>query len=317
MSLWYLCLDRAPSRALCWLRLSAAVALFVVLSQPQAAVADCGRPPFALLWSYPANGDTNVPTNALLWTLSSDWSRPMATLDGVPLPLPVDGAGGVPLGALTPQRDYLVQLSYPDPYLRADAGPSVIELRFRTGDGPATQLPAVPVSGFSRARGRAASPCPDVVEAQDCHDMGQDTLFTFDVTEPRAIGFQVDDYIWPARCGQPSIFVRDGWTKPCVEVRVIGTGGLRSEPTRHCLDARATAAFSGLPQDAATAPTSPAQTTPGTTTPTEGGAATGQSANEGACSVRPSARSFGTLGWLLFSVVAVLLARASRRTPRA
>jgi len=105
------------------LRLAVPAALFAAISiQPAVASARCKVPPLELLWSYPANGDANVPTNAQLWTLSSAWIAPNVLLDGAPIPSPTiapssdsasDGACSVTsgTGASRAQGWYLLMLA--------------------------------------------------------------------------------------------------------------------------------------------------------------------------------------------------------------
>lgn len=74
-------------------------AVVAVLSSWTAqAAADCGVPKLELLWSYPANSDTNVPRNAELWVLVP-WGhgQPVVQLNGLPLSVSAtpDDAPGV------------------------------------------------------------------------------------------------------------------------------------------------------------------------------------------------------------------------------
>jgi len=326
MTLWYLLLMRAWTRALRRLSLAVSAVLCVAVTQPAVATASCKEPALALLWSYPANGDTNVPTNALLWALSSTWRVPSVTLDGAPLTVPGEGVGSVSLGALAPQHDYVLRLEYMSAW-QVDAGSSSFEIRFRTGDGPATKLPAVPVAGVQRASGYDQSPCPDVVRAQDCFDTGQDTLFTFDVSDPRAIGWLIRNEVWPARCGKPSYYGYHAPPQPCFDVRAIGTGGVLGDATQHCLevpDAGASARSPGTNDDGPEA-ARPARADSDAGAPGREGAtalsspsttASPNAANEASCSVARGTNASRALGWLLFLLATTLLVRLRRSQTR-
>jgi hypothetical protein len=219
------------------LGLGATLSPLWLLSSP--AAADCGPPPFELLWTYPENGAVDVPTNAVLRSLASTWQMPRVTLDGVDVPVaPSDEHEGLPLGTLMPNHDYRLRLDYASP-TDVDAGAArVAEITFRTGAGPATKPPPVALASTQRASSSGesfASPCPEVVAAQDCFDQGQDTLLTFDVPPSSGPGYLVDGELWPARCGDPMLFTSEyAATSRCHEVRAIGPGGLLSDVTRAC-----------------------------------------------------------------------------------
>ena len=286
----------AATRVLRNLSLAASVALCVVLT-PATATAKCTVPALALLWSYPANGDINVPTNAVLWALGNSWSVPSVTLDGMPIVVPVAGPRGIPLGPLAPQHDYVVRLDYGSSWPFDAGSPTVFEIRFRTGDGPVTQLPAVPVSGVQRT-GYAQATCPEVINAQACFDTGQDTLFTFDVTEASAIGWLVHRQLWPARCG-PAYFSYSAPPNPCFEVRAIGSGGLLGDATEYCLQ----------PQDSAASPPSGQVPDGG---PEAARPARSIATNESACSVS-AGMDAGDCQYGLFLVLATALLVRRRR----
>lgn len=288
--------------------LAVGAALSALSLLPLYARADCSLPPFEVLWTYPENGAVDVPTNAVLHDLSTTWGVPRVTLDGVDVPAPqADRREGIPLGALLPNHDYVLQLDYGLPS-DGDAGAAkVARVAFRTGAGPATVPPPATVSTVHRGSSpdaSAASPCPNVVAAQDCFDMGQNTLLTFDVPETSGPGYTVDGELWPARCGDPSLFVyEDATNARCHDVRVIGAGGLLSEPTRACpapsSDAGAEA-FVG-------ADASPAVPQPATAT-------AAPNDDSDSCAVSPRARERSLSVWLLLGVASLFARRRARRS---
>jgi hypothetical protein len=66
----------------------APLALIIVLgiwsAAPGAAHASCVEPVPKVLWSYPADGDRDVPIDAVVQILQNDWgAKPAMTLNGV------------------------------------------------------------------------------------------------------------------------------------------------------------------------------------------------------------------------------------------
>ena len=112
-----------------------AAALFflsiVALAGPRGVRADCMTPEPLLLWSYPADGARDVPTNALFWFVSSQTAfNPdlSATLNGKPLVWPQEAhnvSGQVSIhrvhvdpGPLQPSTAYTLVLHYASDTLR-------------------------------------------------------------------------------------------------------------------------------------------------------------------------------------------------------
>src|SRR5690348_4039287 len=64
------------------------ISLLAVCARVQPAAADCLLPPLELLWTYPADGEQDVPLDATFWALASQGSQTpsvSATLNGQPL----------------------------------------------------------------------------------------------------------------------------------------------------------------------------------------------------------------------------------------
>jgi hypothetical protein len=222
----------------CHLPWLAALALSAL--SPAPALAKCRTPPLEFLWSYPADGAVDVPTNAQFWALTPyPWTPPVASLNGVPLTVVVEeGARGTAhgsLGALEPLHDYVLRLDYGGVRPQEDAGaPRVVEITFRTGAGPAERLVAPPMRGHPERNELAGAQCPEVVRAQDCYDTGPNVLLTFDVSAPRAVGWLVDGRVLPARCGRPVAFVGRYGRDLCFQIQALGPGGFESAATEYC-----------------------------------------------------------------------------------
>lgn len=201
--------------------------------------ASCIDPPVvSLLWSYPADGDQDVPTNAVFWAVAT-WPQPKVTLDDVALPQPASSSDELSLGTLLPNHDYTLHLVYDNgdtDYTAPDAGsPPAFFIKFRTGDGPATRVPEAPIDAVQRSADRSTSTCLDIVNAGECFDTGQDVLLTFDVSSPNAIGWLVHGKPWPARCGKPATYAYDSFAPGhCPQVAPIGPGGLLGPTQSYC-----------------------------------------------------------------------------------
>lgn len=223
------------------------------LTPASLVLAKCVTPPVELLWSYPSDGDTDVPTNAVFWSLNKhSYANPTLTLNGVPVATQprepnASSAPGTPLGPLMAQHDYVLRLEFPTPVFSDGGTGQPIEIAFRTGDGPAERLEPVTATGneqtpdgpdFSLAFLDAE--CAEEIRAQGCFDTGPNTLIHFDVFAPRAVAFRIDDKLWPARCGRPAIyhrnFARRTGDEFCFAVQAIGPAGLLTDATSYCLE---------------------------------------------------------------------------------
>ena len=124
----------------------------------RAAPASCIGPSGRVLWTYPADGAVDVPTNARL--LVSDEFGSTPSLNGQALPVSHDGV--FELGELAPNTSYRV--TWPPGLL--EVGPAI---SFTTGAGPSPQMaPGLP-EPLAVTRDRSARSCP-LVPAQGCFD---------------------------------------------------------------------------------------------------------------------------------------------------
>src|SRR5829696_7651889 len=126
--------------------MSRAVAMVSLLATllvcPASARAGCAPPVPEVVWSYPAEGQTDVPTNATIWILLPNWTQPASvSLDGMEVPANGFGFGYVPEQLLAPSSPHQVTF-------RATAAkvqpPVDLTIRFTTGAGPAEATPPSP-----------------------------------------------------------------------------------------------------------------------------------------------------------------------------
>jgi hypothetical protein len=178
------------------------------------AVASCAPPPAKLIWSYPADGDVDVPTNARIFVLTTSvYELPQLTVNGRPVTTTNDGRLGYD-AQLEPATKYRVDL--PPFRYRPDDPP--LSFTFTTGAGPAalTQPAAPVIKRIAALRERPLSQqCTDAWKLTDCYDTGQDTHLVFE-TASRPILFRVERWVgqstsstlklWPGVCGDPEIY---------------------------------------------------------------------------------------------------------------
>jgi hypothetical protein len=204
------------------------------------ARADCDVPEFALLWSYPADGATDVPTNTQLWFLTSQWGiEPRVRFQGERLRLERAGiasAHRAEPGPLLPNHRYELEVAPP----AHDESSARYAIAFTTAAGPATAPDAPDVRGFEWSN-KDASGCPEIVGSQDCFDTGQDAYVRLKLVElPGTIAWLVaggSSTLWPLRCGYPTLFVHGPLSQQrCFKVRALGAGGLRSEEMDTCMN---------------------------------------------------------------------------------
>jgi hypothetical protein len=207
------------------LEITVAVALGTLAGGTPVAHAqvDCSLPPPSIVWSYPADGDTNVPTNAMIWILTSRGRQPQRVLlDGDSLDVSPRDFSFVPLQPMSPNAQHTIVILPP--------GAPAQFIRFRTADGPApTTGPDRPLVHWITARGsRTLSPkCQAIVKAMGCFNGGEDTHVVVAVEgtpllwlieRVSLIGLPAELHPWPAECGLPELFV------PRVEGRICGRG---------------------------------------------------------------------------------------------
>lgn len=216
------------------------VSLAIWMSGIAAARADCGVPPLELLWSYPEEGARDVPVNAELWVLVPwGWGQPTARLDDVEIPLVVDpdASGVIHLvpGAMAPEQDHVLRLAFEQdrPF---GADPQVRELHFRTGSASVAPLAAATVTGHDSVPevGHSSGPCPEITSAQDCIDIGPNTLHTFETDAADVIGWALGGFVLPARCGATVRHRYWATGTACFKLRPLGPGGLLGPATEAC-----------------------------------------------------------------------------------
>jgi hypothetical protein len=211
------------------------------------ARAQCAAPPSAILWSHPADGETDVPTNVVLWILPVGAGELEVSLNGTTLSASED-LFSYALGDLAPNTSYRVAFDFGGRSL-----PVHVEQSFSTGSGPAEPQPAAAPGAIAASRrGQSERPlsdfCNAVLQAQDCFDTGQDTHFVFApegtatawlVREDRQYGH--GPLLWPAECGAPDFFSHQD-SQPCVILSGIDRAGVLHEGQRACAPAPALAA---------------------------------------------------------------------------
>jgi hypothetical protein len=222
------------------------------LAAPSNASASCVPPDPAIVWSYPAEGATDVPVDARIFLRLNTYSRPSSiTVNGVVVNSAGAGATVEDMfspGPLTPNTAYLVTTTATGP-----EGPVTLELRFTTGTGTAAAVETPVLSNLRLDPYEAPSvphTCPAVLEAQDCFDTGQDVVVRADATgnptmwvlwsypagdagpvAPRLLAS------WPGECGAPSYVThRDRFEMDpsCLRVTAVGANGEISQSNFLC-----------------------------------------------------------------------------------
>ena len=202
-----------------------------------AANATCEAPDPKLVWSSPADGATDVPTNAAIWLLLANWHRPPEiVLSGVPVP-----AAEIPFlyrpAALEPRTRYEVKVT-----ATPVGSPTVVEVTwgFTTGEGPSSlEAPAPPeIDRVSATQSRELDELCTAVWS-DCYDTGQNTHVMFHVAGPAPLAWVVErvpqapqageSYVfrlWPGICGTPEIYTTMAETNGCFRSYRVHAGDL-------------------------------------------------------------------------------------------
>jgi MYXO-CTERM domain-containing protein len=238
--------------------------LGALLATTSPAHASCVEPAPLLLWSYPSEGDADVPPDAELWALTNLTAyagRPEALLNGHPVaaasasPEPAQATmeqllHGSQLrlsdvhigqGPLAPRTDYTLTLVYP---ARAERPAVRFDVHFRTGERSRSPAPQVQVKHLSvDQEDPGQHPCRDVFAAQGCFDTigaRPNRSFAFALAPSAAIAWFVrnehtqSSQLWPAVCGHPSLIVSEAEPNECFWLRPIGPGGRPGEEVRYC-----------------------------------------------------------------------------------
>jgi hypothetical protein len=325
------------------LSLVAASAVALLLPTPQAQ-AVCNLPAPAVVWSYPADGDTDVPTNAMIWVLTSRGRQPQKILlDGQVLDVSQRDFSFVPPAPMAPNAQHTVTINPP-------VGP-LIKIRFTTGPGPAERIaPDKPIVHWVTPQAsRTLTPkCQAILNSMGCFDAGEDTHLVIAVEGAPLMwlieretlpGVPAELHPWPSECGLPEIFRPNLDGHLCgrrLRLHAVDPTGTRSMSAPFCLgrflrsgaalppgnppsdpDAGAPAA-DGSAADAEYYPlflSDPEGAPPARAAGPAGPGMTGRTAASGpACSLGHAGEASG-LGTLLASLLAGVVARRRWRRP--
>lgn len=202
---------------------------------PGRVLASCPAPKPGLLWSFPADGATDVPTDADLWVTGHGLVS--ASLDGVTLPH--NGFGGYDLGMLSPSQEHTVSIL---------VGQAHVSIRFTTGAGPAPgnnassshEPLAIERNPPGPNRPSVAGPCP-LVPLYDCFDLGPPTRARFTaghapvawvLTRRRCTGVE-ETVVWPAQCGAPELWFYEGGVA-CASLAITDGSTVGPMTPLHC-----------------------------------------------------------------------------------
>lgn len=294
------------------------------------ALAICAASEPTILWSYPAQGDTGVPTNVDLWVLPSVWLGPASvSRDGVELSA-LRMSNGFDAGELEPNTTYTFEIDFAT---YSDGGPP-IELTFTTGAGPAPDDPAAApgeVVASSSAESPLSGRCTSALWAQGCYDQFEDTYYRF-APSGSAKGWVLMtdnfDALWPGECA-PTVFSYAG-AGACGTLYGIDAAGQLHAAQHVCSEAAAPvpdespsstpAAPAAAPQPAPEGEPVASANEAAAAEPTPGSALDpARSRAEAGCSLLPAgsagARSAGTLaGASALALSLAVLARRRRRS---
>jgi hypothetical protein len=180
------------------------------------AHAKCVLPVPSIVWSFPADGATDVPTNARVVVLTSMAGQTPAKIvvNGVPV-----SASSVPYSfepVLEPNKEHVVTFAV------GLSQPVQLGFRFTTGAGPApAPAPGRPkVERQTTSTTRDLSPaCAAALQVSGCFDTGENTHLVFETTsrplywlierKPGGTGDWQAPTLWPGECGSPEDFIHD------------------------------------------------------------------------------------------------------------
>jgi hypothetical protein len=222
-----------------------ALAAAAVLA-PRPAEAACIAPPADLVWSYPAEGEVGVPTNAVLrfvvtGTITEVRAGDRVVAEGDSL----DGRLGIDPGVLDPDADHRVEVVVQGWDMQSE--PAVFALEFRTGSGPRDETFEAPVLQGTRRvsdTSHLSETCNAVLRAQGCYDVDPLELHRLDVAG-HAVAWLVEadggppesrprgNLLWPAECGQPTYIVSGGGSA-CFRVQAFDESGNQLTSNTRC-----------------------------------------------------------------------------------
>jgi hypothetical protein len=197
-----------------WSVVAAAALVTAAVIHPRPSNAGCLSPTPALLWTHPADGATDVPTNTAIWILPGANS---ALLNGVAIASD-DGRLFKPNG-LVAKTHYRVDVPFSSP------APGTLSFSFTTGAGP--REIAVPNIGQTTSRlfeepPELSTACRLILTGRDCFDTPPYNYLEFKVTErplfwlirelpqdPQSSrpssNARTFEAAWPAACGAPLV----------------------------------------------------------------------------------------------------------------
>lgn len=202
--------------------------------------ATCIEADAEVLWSLPAPGDIDVPSNTKIWIVTTLMSRGLLVeVDGVAAQRETGGIGPFDPGVLDP-GEHIVDVSV----FESDGRRSLIQSFAFTSNETIGDIPIEPQA--TRIERRADRPlseaCSRALLASGCFDSGQDTHFVVDATEARGyvVAASLREYpgreqhkVWPGECGPPEAFLGGERPDVCIDVAAIGFAGV-SPPTIVC-----------------------------------------------------------------------------------
>ena len=295
---------------------------------PRPARASCVEPTPTVVWSYPKDGDTEVPTNITLWLLLSNWHRPgKVLLDGKELPVNGFGFGYRPLEPLAPSSPHELAFQASTP----GTEPAVnLTIRFTTGSGETEREPPMTpmVTAVSALGSRPLSNlCQGVVHAMDCFDQAQDTHLVFDTAArpflwiieqvPNQMGESPVFTLWPGECELPELFVTGNAARVCghqYRLHAMEGTGLRAMSAPFCpadLVRAAPGEDGGLPPAPDGGGVAPADAGASGPRPSTGNPQVSDAGGSGGCSV-----AHGRALPVPFLVLVLILGLARRRRYR-
>jgi hypothetical protein len=187
--------------------------LMALVFTQHAARASCRIPDPKIVWSFPADGAVDVPTNIQVFVVTS-------SLSFMPPQLMVNGRAAMKSNArygyqvtLEPNTRYVVEVP-PTP----EAGGTTLTFSFTTGPGAAEHPRAAPpmVKRKLPQVPRELSPaCAEIKQAMGCFDTGPTAEVVFETAErplfwliePPPSDLSREPFLWPSACGPPGVLV--------------------------------------------------------------------------------------------------------------
>lgn len=222
------------------------------------ANASCDPPSPGVVWQFPADGATEVPTNTTIWLIAEETHGVAVSLNGKALTRSASRGPErhkwVGHGPLAPRTTYEIAL---EQTMLWEYLPSRVETTFTTGAGPVFSAPAEPdVSAVDYATSEhwkdASFPdvptsCLEIAFAQGCHDQGQLGWISLATTTRPAFwtadsdgGWHSYAVVWPGECGAPALIdasSEDGRPlNPCRVMTAMDAAGQPLGSRRFCVE---------------------------------------------------------------------------------